>query len=168
MRHKPSPPGLPSVWTRTPGSLRATVAVAAVAVLVLILSAGRAGTGLAMGAARAAAASSAPPSTAQAVLDRVREAVTAIRDASARLTIESVDERARRTRMVIDAALIRQPAVVRLEILEPSALADQVYVIDFQTRKLQVYLPVTHQILVQPLERPAPADAATASVPAPA
>lgn len=168
MRHKPSPPGLPSVATRIPGSLRATVAVAAVTVLVAALSAGRFGTGLAIGAAPAAAASSAQPSTARAVLDRVREAVAAIRDASARLIIESVDERARRTRMVISAALIRQPAVVRLEILEPSALADQVYVIDFQTQRLQVYLPVTHQILMQPLERPASADAAAASVPAPA
>lgn len=101
-------------------------------------------------------AGSQPPATADAVLSQVRQAVQAIRDASVRLTSESVDPRGRRTRTVVKAAFLRTPGLVRLEIVEPSALADQVYIIDFEKQQVQVYLPVTNQILVQPFAKALP------------
>ncbi|MEW6047809.1 MAG: hypothetical protein AB1609_15245 [Bacillota bacterium] len=103
-----------------------------------------------------ASAGSQPAAKADAVLTQVRQAVEAIRDASARLTTEAVDARGRRTRSVLKVAFLRTPGLVRLEIVEPSALADQVYVIDFEKEQVQVYLPVTNQILVQPFAKALP------------
>ncbi len=110
---------------------------------------------VACGLAREAAAGTstpAPPATAQAVLERVEAAARDLRDMSARLTIEATDARGRRARSVLMVAFIREPALARLELREPSALGGQVYVLDGAARELRLYLPVTHQIVVQRLD----------------
>lgn len=91
------------------------------------------------------------PTTADAVLQHAAEAARAIRDARARLTVEAIDAQGRRTRSTVLAAFLRRPALARLEVVEPAALAGQVYVLDGEAGEMRVYLPVTNQIVVQPL-----------------
>ncbi|HEY8424655.1 MAG TPA: hypothetical protein VIK73_01405 [Limnochordales bacterium] len=111
-------------------------------------------------AAVAGTPAAAPPATAQAVLERMDAAARDLRDMSARLTLEATDARGRRARSVLLVAFIREPALARLEIREPSALSGQVYVLDGAAREMRLYLPVTHQIVVQRLDEATPAPVA--------
>ncbi|WP_324668623.1 LolA family protein [Geochorda subterranea] len=131
------------------GLRRQSCRFAAPAVLVALM--GLVACGLAPEAA-AGTSAGAPPATAQAVLERVEAAARDRRDMSARLTIEAIDARGRRARSVLMAAFIREPALARIEIAEPSALRGQTYVLDGAARELRLYLPVTHQIVVQRLD----------------
>ena len=98
-----------------------------------------------------------PLPSASEVLRRLQQAVAALRDARARVEAEVVEADGRRVRSVVDAWVLRQPAVVRLQVVEPATLADQVYVIDFERRSVSVYLPVTRQVVVQALDERLPA-----------
>lgn len=89
--------------------------------------------------------------TAKDVVARSHQAIRSVRDVSVRITAESTDAKGRRSRMVMQVAAIVSPALLRLEVLEPAALADQAYVIDPERNEVQVYLPVTNQIVVQSL-----------------
>lgn len=94
-----------------------------------------------------------PEPTPQQVVERMRAAVREVKDARARIEAESIDARGRRTRSVVAVWMVRTPGLVRLEVLEPAVLADQVYVIDFERLRLLVYLPVTHQVVVQTFDQ---------------
>ena len=93
-----------------------------------------------------------PLPSATEILRRLQEAVGALRDAQARVETEMLEANGRRVRSVVEARVLRQPALVRLQVVEPAALADQVYVVDLERRRVSVYLPVTHQIVVQALD----------------
>lgn len=96
-------------------------------------------------------ASAPEAASAAAILGRARASLEAVRDAQARIEAESLDARGRRVRSVLVAWMLRSPAILRVEVLEPSMLAQQVYVIDRQQQTMKVYLPVTHQVVVQNL-----------------
>ena len=83
----------------------------------------------------------------------MRAAVQGIRDARVRIEAEAVDARGRTTRSVVTVWILRSPGLVRLEVVEPSVLADQVYVVDFERLRLLVYLPVTNQVVVQTFDQ---------------
>ncbi|WP_324716653.1 hypothetical protein U7230_15075 [Carboxydochorda subterranea] len=87
--------------------------------------------------------------TAQQILERSRQAAQSIQDLSARVTTVLVDAKGRRTRTVSDVYYLRTPGILRLEVVEPSALADQVYILDAEKKQMQVYLPVTNQVVVR-------------------
>ncbi len=91
--------------------------------------------------------------SASKIVERMRAAVQAIRDARVRIEAEAVDARGRSTRSVVAVWILRSPGLVRLEVVEPAVLADQVYVVDFERLRLLVYLPVTNQVVVQTFEQ---------------
>lgn len=127
-----------------------------------LLAAGPFASGRAMaapassGSTKAEAATQALPSPSE-ILRRVQQALGALRDARARVEAEVLEASGRRVRSVVDAWVLRQPALVRLQMVEPATLADQVYVIDFEQRRVFVYLPVTHQVVIQPMDDRLPA-----------
>ena len=91
--------------------------------------------------------------SAEQLLQRMRQAADGVQDARSRVETEWVQPDGRRWRSAVLVWMVRQPAVVRVQVLEPVTLADQIYVVDGERRTLAVYLPITHQIVVQPLER---------------
>lgn len=99
----------------------------------------------------ASGANQAAPAPAE-ILQRLRQSVSSIKDARARVEAQVLDAEGRRLRSVVEAWVLRQPALVRLQVVEPGALAEQVYVIDFERQSLYVYLPITNQIVVQPID----------------
>lgn len=77
-------------------------------------------------------------------------ALAKVKDISLQLHLTQTDLKSGRTSEVVAfVRSTRTPSIVRMVILQPEALEDQIIVLDEPAKKVRIYSPVTEQILVR-------------------
>lgn len=93
--------------------------------------------------------------TASEILHNVSARMEAAKTASLKITVTQFQPDGSKTAMAARILVDRTQGLTRVTLLEPPALADQVMVLDAKAKVSRLYLPVTNQIIVSPLDIPA-------------
>ncbi|MBE3576147.1 MAG: hypothetical protein IMX00_00375 [Limnochordales bacterium] len=131
--------------------------LAALGVLLVVAIAIGPGAESVRAAASASSAGAESISDAWSLVQKALAYAQEIKDARLTVTVSQFDPATGRevARMRGKLAATVKPPVLRLEFVEPTALAGQLVIVDGEKQQVYIYSPVTEQVMVQPIQQAA-------------